>query len=231
LVSAVAVAAGVAVLCVAVALSIARMIPAPERGAGLTALPRTVHLPLVPNESPNRAKKAAREPVHMEARLTPQATPPQATQSQAELSHVTLPEVASPDATPPEALAPQGAPEGDDTIEENGSAQIGRASWYDLSTKTASGEKMDGDALTAAHRTLPLGTRVRVANLDNGRELVVRINDRGPFAKDRIIDLSKEAARQLGMVKDGVANVQVSPVAGEVASNAASGGATAPVTR
>ena len=70
---------------------------------------------------------------------------------------------------------------------------------------------MDGDALTAAHNTLPLGTHVRVANLDNGRAVVVRINDRGPFAKDRIIDLSKAAAEALGMVADGVANVRGDP--------------------
>ena len=79
---------------------------------------------------------------------------------------------------------------------------------------------MDGDKLTAAHNTLPLGTRVRVANLDNGRAVVVRINDRGPFAKDRIIDLSKAAAEALGMIADGVATVRVTPVDGEVATNA-----------
>ena len=82
---------------------------------------------------------------------------------------------------------------------------------------------MDGDALTAAHNTLPLGTRVRVANLDNGRAVVVRINDRGPFAKDRIIDLSKAAAEQLGMIEDGVARVRVTPIDGEVAANAEAG--------
>ena len=86
--------------------------------------------------------------------------------------------------------------------------------------KTASGEDMDGERLTAAHPTLPLGTRVRVANLDNGRSVVVRINDRGPFAKDRIIDLSKAAAVELGMIDAGVANVRVSPVDGAVASTA-----------
>ena len=75
-----------------------------------------------------------------------------------------------------------------------GKPETGRASWYDLSTKTASGEAMDGEALTAAHNSLPLGSQVRVENLDNGRVVVVRINDRGPFAKDRIIDLSKAAA-------------------------------------
>ncbi len=79
---------------------------------------------------------------------------------------------------------------------------------------------MDGDKLTAAHNTLPLGTRVRVANLDNGRAVVVRINDRGPFAKDRIIDLSKAAAEALDMIADGVANVAVTPVAGEMAAAA-----------
>ena len=115
------------------------------------------------------------------------------------------------------------SPEGDDTIEENGSAQTGsaetgRASWYDLTTKTASGEPMDGTRLTAAHNTLPLGSHARVKNLDNGRAVVVRINDRGPFAKDRIIDLSKAAAEALDMVHDGEARVEVTPVAGEFAS-------------
>jgi rare lipoprotein A len=85
-----------------------------------------------------------------------------------------------------------------------------------LQTATASGEVMDGDGLTAAHRTLPLGTHVRVENLDNGRAVVVRINDRGPFAKDRIIDLSKAAAAEIGMIEDGVANVRVSLVESEM---------------
>ena len=62
-------------------------------------------------------------------------------------------------------------------------------------------------ALTAAHQTLPLGTRVKVTNLENGRAVVVRINDRGPFLKGRIIDLSYGAARRLGMVEDGVVTV------------------------
>lgn len=213
-----AVAAGIAVLCVAAALGLARMIAAPEPGA--RALPRAAHLPLQPSQRSNTEKKAAREAVHSETRLAPQPTTPHAP---AGWSQATLPQAASPDAASPEALAPQGAPDGDDTIEENGSAQTGRASWYDLPTKTASGETMDGEALTAAHNTLPLGTRVRVANLDNGRAVVVRINDRGPFAKDRIIDLSKAAAARLGIIKDGVATVAVTPVAGEVASTVAAG--------
>ncbi len=85
---------------------------------------------------------------------------------------------------------------------------------------TASGEDTDGEALTAAHPTLPLGARVRVENLDNGRAVVVRINDRGPVAKDRIIDVSKAAAVKLGMIDAGVANVRVSPLGGAVATNA-----------
>jgi rare lipoprotein A len=213
-------ALAVALLCVGAALIVAGLVQTPEQSAGLRALPRTAHLPLQPNEIPNRDKKAAREAVH--------ATSPQAAPQQAELANATLPEIAPPDAPPPEALAPQGAPEGDDTIEENGSAETGsaetgsaetgRASWYDLTTKTASGETMDATMLTAAHNTLPLGSHARVKNLDNGRAVVVRINDRGPFAKNRIIDLSKAAAEALGMVEDGEARVEVTPVAGEIAS-------------
>jgi rare lipoprotein A len=73
--------------------------------------------------------------------------------------------------------------------------ETGRASWYDFTTATASGEVMDGDRLTAAHRTLPLGSRVLVENLANGRS----VNDRGPV-KGRIIDVSRAAAEALGMV-------------------------------
>jgi len=77
-------------------------------------------------------------------------------------------------------------------------AQCGSASWYALGTTTASGEPMNPDALTAAHRTLPFGTRVAVTNERNGRKIVVTINDRGPFIKGRIIDLSRAAATALG---------------------------------
>jgi rare lipoprotein A (peptidoglycan hydrolase) len=87
--------------------------------------------------------------------------------------------------------------------------ETGRASWYDLASATASGETNDADDLTAAHPTLPLGTHVLVENLDNGRSVVVRINDRGPFTQDRIIDVSKAAAAKLGMVAAGVATVRV----------------------
>jgi rare lipoprotein A len=81
------------------------------------------------------------------------------------------------------------------------------ASWYGESQTTASGERFDKHALTAAHRTLPFGTRVRVTNTRNGKSVIVRINDRGPYGHGRIIDLSEEAARRLGMIDAGVAPV------------------------
>jgi rare lipoprotein A len=93
-----------------------------------------------------------------------------------------------------------------------GWTETGEASWYGPGfngKRTASGEVYDMEAMTAAHRQLPFGTRVRVYNLDNGREAVVRINDRGPFAHGRIIDLSKAGAREIGMLGTGTAEVQL----------------------
>lgn len=87
------------------------------------------------------------------------------------------------------------------------SAQCGRASWYALHSKTASGERMNPSAMTAAHRTLPFGTRVAVTNKRNGKTVVVRINDRGPFIRGRVIDLSRAAAQRSGMVGSGHAPV------------------------
>ncbi|MDJ0612483.1 MAG: septal ring lytic transglycosylase RlpA family protein [Rhizobiaceae bacterium] len=81
--------------------------------------------------------------------------------------------------------------------------QCGSASWYALTSKTASGERMNPNAMTAAHRNLRFGTKVRVTNRRNGRSVIVRINDRGPFAKGRIIDLSKAAAARLGYIRRG----------------------------
>ncbi|MEM1377662.1 MAG: septal ring lytic transglycosylase RlpA family protein [Pseudomonadota bacterium] len=83
----------------------------------------------------------------------------------------------------------------------------GQASWYALTSQTASGEMMNPAAYTAAHKTLPFGTRVTVTNRNNGRSVTVRINDRGPFTKGRVIDLSKAAASQIGMVRSGHAPV------------------------
>lgn len=90
--------------------------------------------------------------------------------------------------------------------------QAGAASWYGQAhhgKKTASGEAFDMYALTAAHRSLPLGTRIRVTNVANGRAVDVRINDRGPAIPGRIIDLSYGAARALGAVGDGVFRVRI----------------------
>lgn len=90
--------------------------------------------------------------------------------------------------------------------------QLGHASWYSLpGNKTANGEQMNPNELTAAHRSLPFGTRVLVENLSNGRSVFVRINDRGPFIGGRIIDLSKAAAGSIGMIESGVAKVRVTP--------------------
>jgi len=75
--------------------------------------------------------------------------------------------------------------------------------------RTASGELFDMDAMTAAHRTLPFGTRVKVTNLRNSRSVVVRINDRGPYLKQRIFDLSYAAAQELHMITRGTARVQI----------------------
>ena len=90
--------------------------------------------------------------------------------------------------------------------------QYGIASWYGgkhHGGPTASGERFNKNALTAAHRTLRMGTRVRVTRIKNGRVVIVRINDRGPYSKGRIIDLSEAAARKLGMIDDGIAKVKV----------------------
>jgi rare lipoprotein A len=83
-----------------------------------------------------------------------------------------------------------------------------------MGSRTASGEKMNANALAAAHRSLPFGTRVRVDNLGNGRSVVVRINDRGPFIRGRVIDVTRGAAEKLGMIHSGTAKVRVTVVDG-----------------
>lgn len=94
--------------------------------------------------------------------------------------------------------------------------QTGEASYYAdalAGSITASGEIYQPDALTAAHRRLPLGTKVEVVNLSNGKSVAVVINDRGPYAgKDRILDLSKAAAEKLGFVEEGVARVRLTVI-------------------
>jgi rare lipoprotein A len=96
--------------------------------------------------------------------------------------------------------------------------QTGRASWYTLDSPTASGEKMDDAALTAAHNFLPFGTKVLIENIANGRSVVVRINDRGPFVAGRIVDLSKTAAEAIDFIAAGVADVRLSVIYDTVAS-------------
>ena len=92
------------------------------------------------------------------------------------------------------------------------SAQCGKASWYALTSKTASGEHMKPEGMTAAHRSLPLGSRIKVTNKRNGKTVILRVNDRGPFIKGRIVDVSKGAARKLGFIGAGHTNVCIARI-------------------
>ncbi|WLG44133.1 MULTISPECIES: septal ring lytic transglycosylase RlpA family protein [Pseudomonas] len=99
-----------------------------------------------------------------------------------------------------------------DTIDPHGYDKTGLASYYGAKhhgKRTASGERFNQHGLTAAHRQLPFGTRVKITNLNNDRSCVVRINDRGPYSRGRLIDVSREAADQLGMLRSGTAKVRV----------------------
>lgn len=92
----------------------------------------------------------------------------------------------------------------------------GMASYYGnelAGNRTASGERFDPGQLTAAHRTLPFGSKVRVTNMSNGDSVIVRINDRGPFARGRVIDVSQAAAREIGMHRSGTARVKLALLA------------------
>lgn len=126
------------------------------------------------------------------------------------------PEVKTPSFKSPAPAERAGtpAPIADDKYQLTGDAarelERGQASWYGPrfhGRRTASGERHDMYALTAAHKTLPFGTLVRVRSVMTGREVEVRINDRGPFTKGRVIDVSKAAAQALGMMEDGVKDV------------------------
>jgi rare lipoprotein A len=123
------------------------------------------------------------------------------TQDAAQAAEAAAASSSAPAASPAESASSPSAP-----------AEIarGKATWYGLKfhgRRTSSGERFDMNKLTAAHEWLPLGTLVRVRNLANGREVVVRINDRAPPLRDRIIDLSKAAAAALGFVRSGKAQV------------------------
>jgi rare lipoprotein A len=101
---------------------------------------------------------------------------------------------------------------------EEAFVQCGKASWYNLRGTTANGEQADPNKLAAAHPSLPFGTLATVTNLKNGKSVVVRINDRGPFVKRRIIDVTQAAAQKLGFVQQGIARVKVTsaaPLAGK----------------
>jgi rare lipoprotein A len=98
------------------------------------------------------------------------------------------------------------------TKTETGNSSYGLASFYGHESRTASGEKFDRGELTAAHRTLPFGTRVRVTNVATGKSVTVRINDRGPYVPGRVVDVSHSAAESLGIVRQGVAKVKVDVV-------------------
>lgn len=96
--------------------------------------------------------------------------------------------------------------------DSSGFVQTGRASWYGKrfhGRKTASGEVFNMNALTAAHKELPLGTKIEVTNNDNGKSIVVTVNDRGPFHGNRVLDLSKAAAKKLGVLSKGTADVTI----------------------
>lgn len=99
--------------------------------------------------------------------------------------------------------------------EEPDRSTVGLASFYARSLhgrRTASGERLDRMAMTAAHRSYPFGTRVRVTNLSNGKSVVVRITDRGPYVASRVIDLTEAAAKAIGLWRKGVVSVRLEPL-------------------
>jgi len=113
----------------------------------------------------------------------------------------------APSPPQPAAAVPQAAPVRAPIFRETGVA-----GWYGKERqgkKTASGDVFDREGLSAAHRTLPLGTLIRVTNLDSSKSIDVKINDRGPFAKNRVLDLSYGAARELGFLENGTARVKI----------------------
>lgn len=121
-----------------------------------------------------------------------------------------------PSRAPEPERAPPRAPPAREREQEPGASrgEVGLASFYSRrhhGRRTASGARFDMHALTCAHRTAPFGARLRVTDLESGRSVVVIVNDRGPFKRGRVVDLSLAAARKLGMVSRGVARVRVEP--------------------
>jgi rare lipoprotein A len=112
-------------------------------------------------------------------------------------------------------------PGGADSGSTHEADQVGIASWYghqEQGRLTASGERFDQRKLTAAHRTLPLDTKVKVTNLENGKSIEVKVNDRGPYIPGRVLDLSTQAAKLLGMEKEGLALVRIEILPQQVAA-------------
>jgi rare lipoprotein A len=148
--------------------------------------------------SPHRQPTPGKSPVYTPSKSTPRARKP-ATQKSYKVAGKWYHPVARAD----------------------GFTQRGKASWYGKKfhgRKTANGERYDMYGTSAAHKTLPLGSWVRVENLDNGRKLDVQLNDRGPFVQGRIIDLSYGAAKKLGVVGPGTANVKLTALGSRVAA-------------
>jgi rare lipoprotein A len=136
--------------------------------------------------------------------VSPQASPAQlAPQRRASVAHTRRVAAVSRKHTPfagrPAGVTPTAATDG----------SVGIASFYKYEAKTASGEQFNPNELTAAHRTLPFGTRLRVTNLATGRFVTVRVNDRGPFIPGRVVDVSRSAAEAIGMVDRGIAKVKL----------------------
>lgn len=132
------------------------------------------------------------------------------------------PAVAATPAVAPTPLAEQ-QPGEPDPASAKAADQVGIASWYGTQEQgrlTANGERFDQRKLTAAHRTLPLDTKVKVTNLENGKTIEVRVNDRGPYIPGRVLDLSTQAAKMLGMEKEGLALVRIEILPDQLASAA-----------
>ena len=129
---------------------------------------------------------------------------------------------------PPPAAAPLAATPLAEAPAPKRALGRGLAAWYDLKNRTASGEIFDARALTAGHRTLPFGTEVEVVNLRNGRSVTVKITDRGPFTKGRVIDLSRAAARAIGITGIDEVALYAGPQTPEVTATGSVAGRSRP---
>ena len=143
------------------------------------------------------------------AQIVPEAVPAlEVTVEPAPAVSATVNAPAEEQAAPAEKRLEQAEPV--KTLERSTVLGEGMASFYGAElagNRTASGERFNPSALTAAHRTLPMGTKIRVTNKANGKSVIVRVNDRGPFAKGRILDLSRGAAERISMIRSGTARV------------------------